>query len=83
MVPPASEQHELHDGRFVIRGSRIFQMDTLDDTSLGITWTTTAGHLRPADGTIDIDVNEISNAGSFRVELRLTEVLYIVVLYAF
>ena len=80
MVLYAPEQHELYDGRFVITGSRIYQAGTLDDASPWDHMDNQATRLRPVEGTIELDVNEISNTGSFRAELQLPEGLYIVVL---
>ena len=80
MVLYAPEQHELYDGRFVITGSRIYQAGTLDDASPWDHMDNQATRLRAVEGTIELDVNEITNTGSFRAELQLPEGLYIVVL---
>ena len=79
----APEQHELYDGRFVIRGTRIYQAGALNDPSPWDHMDNEAARLRAVEGVIDIDVNEISNSGSFRAELKLPEGLYIVVLERF
>jgi hypothetical protein len=42
-----------------------------------------ATNLRPVDGEIVIDVNEIENTGTFRAELKLPEGLYVVELDRF
>ena len=80
MVLYAPEQHELYDGRFVITGSRIYQAGTLDDASPWDHMDNQAARLRAVEGSIELDVNEISNTGSFRAELQLPEGLYVVVL---
>ena len=80
MVLYAPEQHELYDGRFVIRGERIYQAGTLNDPSPWDHMDDQAARLRAVEGTIDIDVNEVSNTGTFRAELQLPEGPYVVVL---
>jgi hypothetical protein len=74
----APEQHELYDGRFVIRGERIYQVGTLNDVSPWDHMGDDAGNLRAVDGTVEFDVNAIDNTGTFRAELRLPEGLYVV-----
>ena len=74
------EQHELYDGRFIIRGARIYQAGTLHDASPWDHMDNQAVRLRAVEGSIDIDVDEIGNTGSFRAELPLPEGSYAVVL---
>ena len=74
----APNQHELYDGRFVIRGSRIYQAGTLDDESPWDHMGDAASNLRPVGGTVSFDVNEIANTGTFRAELDLPEGRYVV-----
>ncbi|NNC64299.1 MAG: hypothetical protein HKN84_05910 [Gammaproteobacteria bacterium] len=79
----APNQHELYDGRFVIRGSRVYQAGTLDDESPWDHMGDHAGDLRSVGGTISLDVNEIENTGTFRAELDLPEGQYVVELDRF
>lgn len=79
----APNQHELYDGRFVIRGSRIYQAGTLDDASPWNHMGDDASNLRAVGGTVSIDVNEIENSGTFRAELELPEGRYVVELDRF
>jgi hypothetical protein len=72
------EQHGLYDGRFVISGSRIYQAGTLDDESPWDHMGDDASNLREVGGTIEFDVDEINNTGSFRAELDLSEGAYVV-----
>ena len=60
----APQQHELYDGHFVIRGSRIYQVGTLDDGSPWDPMGDDASNLRAVHGTVEFDVNEIENTGS-------------------
>jgi len=74
----APAQHPLYDGRFVVGGARVFQVGRLDDIApwdhMGDDGTTAT----PVAGTIEIDVDEIANAGTFRAELDLPEGRYVV-----
>ena len=74
----APGQHDLYDGRFVLTGSRIFQAGTLNDASPWDHMGDDASNLREVGGTIEIDVNEIDNTGTFRAELELPEGTYVV-----
>ncbi len=62
----APDQHELYDGRFVIRGSRIYQAGTLNDESPWDHMGDDASDLRSVGGSVSLDVNEIENTGTFR-----------------
>lgn len=79
----APKQHELYDGRFVIRGSRIYQVGSLGDSPPWEHMGDDAGNLHPVGGSVSFDVNEIDNTGSFRAELDLPEGLYVVELDRF
>ena len=72
------EQHDLYDGRFIIEGSRVYQAGTLDDPSPWDHMGDDAGNLRPVGGTIELDVDEIRNTGTFRADLELPEGRYVV-----
>jgi hypothetical protein len=74
----APEQHPLYDGRFVVSASRVYQIGTLTDEP---PWDHmgddgTAAH--PVEGTIDFDVDERANSGTFRAALTLPEGEYVV-----
>jgi hypothetical protein len=71
-------QHELYDGRFVIRGTRVYQVGTLNDTSPWDHMGDDASNLRAVGGEILLDVDEIENTGTFRAELELPEGRYVV-----
>ena len=66
-------QHELYDGRFKVTGSRIFQVGTLHDASPWDHMGGDASNLRPVHGQVLIDVDEISNSGTFRADLQSPE----------
>ncbi len=77
------EQHDLYDGRFIISGSRIYQAGTLNDESGWDHMGDDASNLREVGGTIEIDIDEIANTGTFRALLELPEGEYVVELDEF
>jgi hypothetical protein len=76
-------QHELYDGKFNVTGSRIFQVGILHDASPWDHMGDAAKNLRPVHGQVDIDVDEISNSGTFRASLELPEGTYVIELQRF
>ena len=79
----APEQHDLYDGRFIISGARIYQVGTLNDESPWDHMGNDGSNLRPVEGTVELDVDEINNTGSFRAELELPEGSYVIDLEEF
>jgi hypothetical protein len=76
-------QHALYDGRFVISAGEIYQVGTLDDPSPWDHQGDDATNLRPVGGSIELDVDEIANTGSFQAQLDLPEGRYVVTLERF
>jgi hypothetical protein len=79
----APSQHPLYDGRFVLSGSNVYQVGTLSDPSPWDHMGDAGVNVRPVAGTIEIDVNELANTGTFRAALQLPEGPYIVELERF
>ena len=77
------EQHDRYDGRFIIAGNNVHQVGTLDDESGWDHMGDDGTNVRAIGGTIEIDVNEIDNSGTFRAELELPEGTYVVNLEQF
>ncbi len=77
------EQHPLYDGRFVVSGTRVFQIGTLSDPSPWDHMGDDASGLREIEGTIEFDVDEGANTGDFRADLILPEGRYVVELDRF
>ena len=71
-------QHPLYDGRFVVSAGRVYQVGTLSDAPPWDHMGDDASNLRPVDGTIEVDVDERANTGTFRAELELPEGTYAV-----
>jgi hypothetical protein len=79
----APRQHALYDGRFIVTGNRVHQVGTLSDLAPWDHMGDDASNLRPVVGTIEVDVDELANTGSFRAELELPEGLYVVAIDRF
>lgn len=77
------EQHDRYDGRFIIAGNNVHQVGTLDDESGWDHIGDDGTNVRAIGGTMEIDVNEIDNSGTFRAELELPEGTYVVNLEQF
>jgi hypothetical protein len=69
----APEQHDLYDGRWVLEGRRVHQVGTLDDPPGWDHIDNDAKTVRPVGGTVEIDVDEIADSGTFRATLTLPE----------
>jgi hypothetical protein len=74
----APSQHLLYDGRFILSGSRVYQVGTLSDPSPWDHMGDAGTNLRAVSGTIEVDVDEIANTGTFRADLELPEGHYVV-----
>ncbi len=79
----APRQHDLYDGKFIITGSKIYQVGTLNDKSPWDHMGNDGKNLRPVGGTAEIDVDEINNTGTFHAELELPEGKYVINLEEF
>jgi hypothetical protein len=69
----APEQHDLYDGHFVVSANRVYMVGGLNDAAGWDHMDNAAAHLRPASGTVDIDVDEIKNTGTFTATLKIPE----------
>lgn len=69
----APEQHDLYDGRFVLSASRIYQVGRLFDPPGWDHMGNDASNVRPVEGTVEIDVDEIRNEGRFAARLKVPE----------
>jgi len=76
-------QHERYDGRFKVSGSRIYEVGTPEDSPPWDHMGDDAANLRPVNGSVLIDVDEIANTGTFRADLELPEGKYVIELDRF
>lgn len=67
------EQHDLYDGHFVLRASRVHQVGRLNDPPGWDHMDNEARTVHAVEGTVEIDVDEINNRGSFVARLRIPE----------
>ncbi len=67
------EQHDRYSGRFVLGAGRIYQVGTLKDPPGWDHMGNDAENLRAVEGTVEIDVNEVENSGSFVARLEVPE----------
>ncbi|MFQ5777449.1 MAG: hypothetical protein ACE5IP_05530 [Terriglobia bacterium] len=67
------EQHSLYDGHFVLTASRIFQVGRLSDPPGWDHMDNEAQRVHAVEGTVEIDVDEINNAGTFVARLTVPE----------
>jgi hypothetical protein len=69
----APEQHDLYDGRFVLEASRVYQVGRLEDPPGWDHMGNDGSNVHEVQGTVEIDVNERDNTGSFVARLRVPE----------
>jgi hypothetical protein len=67
------EQHDLYDGHFVLRASRIYQVGRLNDPPGWDHMDNEAKTVHSVEGSVEIDVDEINNRGSFVARLKIPE----------
>ena len=67
------EQHDLYDGRFIISAGRIYQVGSLNDPPGWNHIGNDGSNASLVDGTIEIDVDEKANTGTFVAKLQLPE----------
>ena len=69
----APEQHDLYDGHFILSAGRVYMVGSLNDAEGWNHMSNDAAGVRPVEGTVDIDVNEIANSGRFTARLKIPE----------
>ncbi len=67
------EQHDLYDGHFVLSAGGVYQVGTLSDSPGWNHLGNDASAVRKVEGTVEIDVNERENTGTFVARLGLPE----------
>jgi len=69
----APEQHDLYDGRFVVSANRVHMVGTLNDPPGWDHLDNAAATAKPVSGTVDLDVDERQNTGTFQARLKIPE----------
>ena len=67
------EQHDLYSGRFILSASKIYQVGRLNDPRGWDHIDNEAQRVFPVDGTVEIDVNERGDTGTFIASLQVPE----------
>ena len=67
------EQHDLYDGRFILSAGRVYMVGGLDDLPGWNHIDNDAATVHTVDGTVEVDVNEITNTGQFIARLTIPE----------
>ena len=67
------KQHPLYDGHFVMSATRIYQVGTLNDAPGWDHIDNEAKSVRPVQGTLEIDVDELKNSGTAIARLKTPE----------
>src|SRR5262245_52152293 len=69
----APEQHDLYDGHYVLSANRIHMVGGLDDPVGWDHLDNEAKTVQPVSGTVEIDVNDLTNSGTFEARLKIQE----------
>ncbi len=69
----APEQHDLYDGHFIFKAGRIYQVGRLNDAPGWDHIDNEAKRVHPVGGTVEIDVDEIKNSGTFIARLEIAD----------
>ena len=69
----APEQHDLYDGQFIISASRVYMVGGLNDPPGWDHLDNAAAAVKPVSGTVELNVNEIQNTGTFEAKLKIPE----------
>ena len=69
----APEQHDLYDGHYVLSANRIYMVGGLNDPAGWDHIDNEARTVKPVSGTVDIDVNDLTNTGRFEARLKIPE----------
>ena len=69
----APEQHDLYDGQFTVSANRIHMIGGLNDPDGWDHIDNAAATVTPVSGTVDLNVNDLTNTGTFEARLRIPE----------
>lgn len=69
----APEQHDQYDGHFAISGGRLYMVGGLNDAPGWDHLGNGGDTAHPVSGSVEIDVNEIQNTGTFEARLAIPE----------
>lgn len=67
------EQHDLYDGHFILSANRIYQIGRLNDAPGWDHMDNEAANVHRVEGSVEIDVDEIHDSGTFLARLKAPE----------
>lgn len=69
----APDQHDLYDGHFIISANRLYMVGGLNDPEGWDHMDNAAATVKPVAGTVDLDVNDLTNTGTFEARVKIPE----------
>jgi len=69
----APDQHDLYDGLFTLSAGRIHMVGGVNDPPGWDHMDNAAATVKPVGGTVEVNVNEIANTGTFEARLKIPE----------
>ena len=69
----APDQHDLYDGHYVMSANRLYMVGGLNDPEGWDHLDNAAATVKPVAGTAEIDVNDLTNTGTFEVRVKIPE----------
>jgi hypothetical protein len=69
----APEQHDLYDGHFVVSANRVYMVGGVNDPPGWNHMDNSGASAKLVSGSVNLDVNEIQNTGTFEARLKLPE----------
>ena len=69
----APDQHDLYDGHFIMSANRIYMVGGMNDPEGWDHIDNAAATVKPVAGTVDLDVNDLTNTGKFEARLKIPE----------
>jgi hypothetical protein len=69
----APAQHDLYDGLFTLSAGRVYMVGGLNDPPGWDHMDNAAATVKPVRGTVELNVNEMANTGTFEARLAIPE----------
>ena len=69
----APDQHDRYDGHFIMSANRIYMVGGVNDPEGWDHIDNAAATVKPVAGSVDIDVNDLTNTGKFEARLKIPE----------
>src|SRR4030095_1629533 len=69
----APDQHDLYDGHYMMSANRLYMVGGLNDPEGWDQLDTGAAAVKPVAGTAEIDVNDLTNTGTFEARVKIPD----------